>query len=377
MHLRIALHAALLLSFFSPHVLHAQDEEPQSSFEAVVTEAADVPCSDGGTGCSRLTLTGASGDFEGEPIVIETDPDDDLGGMRTSYRPGDRVILQTQEIQGERFYFISDQVRRTPLLWLALLFAAAVFAFGGWRSLRSFLGLIASFAVLLAFILPRILAGDPPLVIALLGSFVIMVLTFLLSHGLNRKTAAALAGTAGSLVLTGLLAAGFSVYARLTGTADEEMLFLLQDYPGLDTSGILLAGIIIGSLGVLDDITISQASAVFELRRANALLSARELYRRAVRIGADHIAAAVNTLVLAYAGASLPLLLLLLASPAGEPWWIFLNREMIATEIVRTLTGSIGLLAAVPLTTLIASLLAVRTPASALSGEENAHGHTH
>lgn len=364
MPLRLLASVLLTASLLAPLTTAAQEDDTQESFEARIDTVMPADCADGSAGCRTLTLTGETGTFKGESISIQTHPDDDLGGMTAAYEPGDRVIVQTQQIQSERHFFISDRVRRTPLLWLAGLFAAAVFAFGGWAAMRSFFGIIVSFAILLLFVLPRILAGDSPLVIALIGSVVIMLLTFLLSHGLNRKTVAALAGTAGSLLLTGLLAASFSVYAHLTGTADEEMLFLLQDYPDLNTAGILLAGIVIGSLGVLDDITISQSSAVFELRRANAQWSARQLYRSAVRIGSDHIAAAVNTLVLAYAGASLPLLLLLLASPAGEPWWVFLNREIIATEIVRTLTGSIGLLAAVPLTTFVASRLAVRTDES-------------
>lgn len=365
MHARLPAQLFLLLlasTSFTPLSL-AQgmiDDDEQRSFEARVDAVEPVSCSDGGTGCRRLTLTGESGMFDGERIEIETDPDDALGGMTAAYEPGDRVIVQTQRIGSERYFFISDRMRRTPLLWLAGLFAAAVFLFGGWGAMRSFLGMIATAAVLLLFILPRMLAGDPPLLVALIGSGMIMLLTFLLGHGRSLKTLAALAGTAGSLLLTGLLAAGFSAYARLTGTADEEMLFLLQDFPELNANGILLAGIIIGSLGVLDDVTIAQASVVFELREANARWSLRRLYRSAIRIGADHIAAAVNTLVLAYAGASLPLLLLLVAAPAGEPWWIFLNREMIATEIVRTLVGSIGLLAAVPLTTFFASWLASR-----------------
>ena len=188
-----------------------------------------------------------------------------------------------------------------------------------------------------------------------------MLCTLTFAHGLQPKTWAALGGTLGSLILTGVLATLFSAVAHLTGFADEATLYLLNDFPSLNAQGLLLAGIIIGTLGVLDDITIAQASAVFELHAANATLTAQSLYRRALRIGNDHIAAAVNTLILAYAGSSLPLLLLLSGGHSRENWLTVINREAIATEIIRTLVGSIGLLAAVPFTTFLASRLAVRT----------------
>lgn len=345
----------------------------EQSFEATIKRIAPAACEDGETGCSAITVKSNDPAFGSEDIVILSSPNDSLGSQKPVYAPGGRVIVQTQEINGVQQYFISDVVRRPTLLWLGVLFIAAVFLFGGFAALRSFIGMIVSFIILIAFILPRILAGDPPLLIALIGSLIIMIGTFLICHGWNRKTLAAFSGTVASLIVTAILAAGFSVYALITGTADEEMLFLLTDYPNLNTRDIFLAGIIIGSLGVLDDITISQSSAVFELRKANPKMTARELYKSAYRIGADHIAAAVNTLVLAYAGTTLPLLLLLIGVSAGESWWIFMNREMIAQEILRTLVGSIGLLAAVPITTFMASWLAVRTPVSTI----HEHGHHH
>jgi uncharacterized membrane protein len=364
--------SALLIASLLPFTASAQTDE-QSSFEARVERMEPKLCEDGSEGCFHVVMTGTSGPFDGQTISTDTAPQEDLGGKRLPFEEGDSVIVQTQEFNGERTFFISDVVRRTPLMWLGVLFVIAVFLFGGISALRSFLGLIISFGMLIFFIIPRILAGDPPLLIAIIGSLVIMIVTFLICHGWNRKTIAAFGGTAASLVLTGLLASAFAAYAKLTGTADEEMLFLMAEYPTLNTTGILLAGIIIGTLGVLDDITISQASAVFELRGANPLWGWRELFRSAYRIGADHIAAAVNTLVLAYAGTTLPLLLLLIGVSAGESWWTFLNREMIATEIVRTLVGSIGLLAAVPLTTFIASVLAVRTNSAKLPTHNHAH----
>jgi len=363
MHRRFASGVLMIHILCSAVPALAQESGEQESFEARIEKRTEVPCESGSTGCLRLTLEGTSGTFDNETIVIGVDPGNGINVTALTYEVGQRVIVQTQENNGQRVFFISDAVRRPVLLWLTLLFVAAVFAFGGFAAFRSFLGMIISFGVLFFFILPQILRGGSPLTITIIGSIVIMLVTFLVCHGWKKKTLAALGGTTASLLLTGLLAYVFAKWAVLTGTADEEMLFLLSDFPNLNAQGILLSGIIIGTLGVLDDITISQASAVFELKSANPRLSMIDLFWRAYRIGSDHIAAAMNTLVLAYAGTSLPLLLLIVGVPAGESLLLTINREMIAIEIVRTLVGSIGLLAAVPLTTLLASFLAVRSPA--------------
>ncbi len=359
---------------FMPVIGLAQDADEQESFEAIINSMTPVLCSDGSSDCTDVLLTGTSGSFDGESFTVQITPLDTLGGRSPTYETGDRVIVQTQIISGARQYFLSDLVRRGPLLWLVVAFILSVWLFGGLRALRSFVGMAVSLGILFAFILPRILAGDSPALIAFVGSVIIMIVTFALSHGWNKKSIAALIGTCASLLLTVILAWLVSSYAKLTGTADEEIFFLLADYPALNTSGILLAAIIIGTLGVLDDVTIAQSSAVFELRGANPRWNARQLYKSALRIGADHIAAAVNTLILAYAGTALPLLLLLVGVQSGESVWMFLNREAIATEIARTLVGSIGLLAAVPLTTWIAASLAVRTDVSNID-DNRVHHH--
>lgn len=353
-------HSIFTLSLFLLITPVFAQESDQYSFEAEILGISKVACESGELLCDRLSVRAETGPREGQELSVVHDPSDDLSNQNMTFTSGMSIIIQAQEMNGEQIYFVSDVVRRTPIIWLAFLFVAAVFFFGGLGAMRSFLGMAASIAILLFVIIPLILSGYSPLLVTFAGSLLIMVVTFLLCHGWNQKTIAAFLGTGGSLIITIILAAGFSAYARLTGTADEEMLFLLSDFPSLDTRGILLAGIIIGTLGVLDDITISQSSAVFELRKANNRMTAAELYKSAYRIGSDHIAAAVNTLVLAYAGTALPLLLLLVGVSAGESWWTFLNREMIAEEIVRTLIGSIGLLAAVPLTTWIAAALAAQ-----------------
>jgi uncharacterized membrane protein len=206
-------------------------------------------------------------------------------------------------------------------------------------------------------VIPGILSGYSPLWISIWGSLAILTTTIYVAHGINYKATIALAGTALSLLLTGLLAVGCISFFRLSGLANEDASTLAILSQGrIDASGLLLGSIIIGGLGVLADVTVGQASSVFELREANVRLSMEELFRRGMNVGRDHAAATVNTLVLAYAGASLPLLIIL--STQSEAFSSLLNREFMATEIVRTLVASIGILAAVPITTGLAAMAA-------------------
>ncbi len=371
-HLRVSVllfSSVVALSFASAQAPETHEE----SVEARVTEVLPATCGSDNHACFLLKLIGTSTTVDGRNFDSVFDPQSFLGADDWTFKTGDRVIVQKQTIDGEERFYVSDIVRRPILLWLFFLFFIVVVGFGGLSALKSFLGMAVSFVILFAFILPAILSGTSPVIASTVGALAIMTVTLVLSHGLHPKTFAALAGTGISLLCTALLAILFSSWSRLFGLADENVTFLLGTYPDMDSRGLLLAGIIIGALGVLDDLTISQASAVFELRRANHSLSPRELYKRAINIGRDHISAAVNTLILAYAGASLPLLLLLTSSPI-EPWWILINREVIATEIIRTLVGSIGLLIAVPSTTALASLLVHRLPKRYLEDE---HGHAH
>jgi uncharacterized membrane protein len=209
-----------------------------------------------------------------------------------------------------------------------------------------------SFAVLFTFILPRILAGSNPVGSTIIGSLLIVPVTFVLSHGLNKKTGVAIVGTVIALTATGVLSNIFVNAVKLSGFASEEAGFLVSLKGMINMKGILLASIIIGALGVLDDITISQSAIVFELKEANRKMMFGELYRRAMNIGQDHISSIVNTLVLVYTGAALPLLLLFINNP--HPFREIINYEIIADEAVRTLVGSIGLMLAVPITTFIA-----------------------
>ncbi len=269
---------------------------------------------------------------------------------------GDKVVLAYIPDAGEGVaqYAIIDHQRGQPLLLMLGLAALVIVAFGRWRGLTALVGLGVSFAILLLFVIPAILAGEPPLLVAIVGSSAIMFAVLYLTHGINVHTSVAILGTLASLIITGLLAAAFTATTHLTGFGNEETLYLSILQQNVDMRGILLAGIIIGALGVLDDLTVTQATTVAEL--AQSPMSRLDLYRSATRIGRAHVASAVNTIVLAYAGASLPLLLLVAAS--GQPVSEVVTSQFIAQEIVRSAVGTIGLVAAVPITTALAALVA-------------------
>jgi uncharacterized membrane protein len=296
------------------------------------------------------------GTFQGAELEVEYGTLSMTSAARL-FGPGDRVLLEhVRTLDGEDIFGLADYVRAGPLLWLTLLFAAATVLLSGWQGVRSLLGMGVSLAVIVGFIVPQILAGKNPVFIAILGSVVMMAVGLYLVYGWGSKTHVAVAGLFLSLVVTGLLAVWFVGWTRLSGFGAEEAGFLRIAGVQIEPRGLLLAGIIIGTLGALDDIAVGQASSIFELSKANPSLGWGELLRRGMVIGRDHIAAMVNTLLLAYVGAALPLVLMF--SVYAESLGITLNREIIAEEVVRTLVGSLGLLAGVPLTSLIAALAA-------------------
>ncbi|MFD7922976.1 YibE/F family protein [Streptomyces sp. NPDC059740] len=269
---------------------------------------------------------------------------------------GERVVTayEPSAPKGLR-YSVTDVNRRTPLALLAGIFALAVVVVGRLRGVMALVALAVSFLVLALFVLPAILQGSDPLLVAVVGASAIMLIALYLCHGLSARTSVAVLGTLVSLVLIGLLGSDFLTRSALTGNTDDNTGLIHHLYPSIDMSGLLLAGVIIGSLGVLDDVTVTQTSAVWELHEADPAMNWRGLYRAGIRIGRDHIASVVNTLVLAYAGAALPLLLLFTVAQSGVG--TVANSELVAEEIVRTLVGSIGLVASVPVTTALAALV--------------------
>ncbi|MFJ8645237.1 YibE/F family protein [Streptomyces sp. NPDC093546] len=301
--------------------------------------------------CAKATVEVTTGKDKGRTFVEVVQPDsprqlDEGQGVVVAYAPDAPRDLQ---------YSVTDVDRRIPVALLAGVFALAVVAVGRMRGLMALTALALSFLVLTLFILPAILQGSNPLVVAVVGSSAIMLMALYLCHGLTARTSVAVLGTLISLLLIGLLGSAFIGWASLTGNTDDYTGLIHGLYPNIDMSGLLLAGVIIGSLGVLDDVTVTQTSAVWELHQADPSMGPRALYRAGIRIGRDHIASVVNTLVLAYAGAALPLLLLF--SIAQSSVGTVANSEIVAQEIVRTLVGSIGLVASVPVTTALAALV--------------------
>jgi uncharacterized membrane protein len=307
----------------------------------------------------RLNLRLLEGYLAGREVEVEHGL---LGFTNESrrFKPGDRVLVQrARGLESEDSFLVTDYVRTAPMLWLTLLFVAATLLLSGWQGVRSLLGMGVSLLVIAGFIVPQILSGRAPVLVAIGGSVVMMGISLYLVYGWNRKTHVAVAGLFVSLVLTGVLALWSVSWTRLSGFGAEEASFLQAAGFQIDTRGLLLAGIIIGTLGALDDIAVGQSSTIFEVHKASPALGWRALFGHGMSVGRDHIAAMVNTLLLAYVGAALPLLLLF--SVFSEPLAITLNREIVAEEIIRTLVGSLGLLAGVPLTTALAAFVARRS----------------
>lgn len=341
--------------------IQAQTNPNEETVEARVIAVLDEGVLDQGgiqLPYQRLRLEILTGSRAGRAVEVDYGTQG-FASSEVMYRADDRVLV-TQLIRpdGGEVFFITEPDRLGALLALGLLFVAAIVAVSRWKGVRSLIGMAVSLYVITQFILPMILAGRDPVLVSIIGAFGLLSVTQYLIYGWSTKTHAAIFGILLSLIITGTLASIFVEAARFTGFGAEEVGFLQAALGSINPRGLLLAGILIGAIGVLDDLTISQASAVFELARANPSYGVRELYRRAMNIGQDHIASTVNTLVLAYVGASLPLLLLFAIYP--QPFGQIINREFVAEEVVRTLVGSLGLVAAVPLTTLIACVLTGR-----------------
>lgn len=283
------------------------------------------------------------------------------------------VLLKNTDVDGEVEYYIADSYRLPALAYIGVFFLGIAVLFGRWRGFTAILGMVVSIIILATFIIPRILHGSSPLGMSVIGAVMIAIISLYLAHGFNRNATVALASTLMTLGLAIGLAWLFVTVSRLSGVGSEDA-FYLQFGPleSLNLKGLLLGGIIIGALGVLDDITTAQTAAVAEIHAADPTLPPRELIRRGLRVGREHIASLVNTLVLAYAGTSFPLLLLFTVN-AQVPLWVVLNGEFIAEEVIRTLVGSSALVLAVPISTALAARF-VRLPKRAAPTQPPARG---
>lgn len=301
------------------------------------------------------------GSLKGEVIQVKNSAAGfDLSKFTYSeYEVGDKLKIGVTDSENQQIFSIDGQVKRDGLLVLTLIFIFVVLVVGKvWGGL-SIAVLFVSFLVIFKFIIPSIIDGMNPILAAVIGSIIIVPTTFYISHGLNKKTHVGVATTFIALIITGFLAIYFVNATYLTGFASEEAGFLQVERSGsIDIKGLLLAGIIIGTLGILDDVTIGKASTVEQLKKANKKMSMMELYKNGMNVGQDHISSMVNTLVLVYSGSALPLLLMFFGSQ--KTFVDILEFELIAEEIVRMLVSSIGLVLSAPMATILAAYVFTR-----------------
>jgi uncharacterized membrane protein len=329
--------------------------------------------------CARVMIRVRSGPDEGQLAgftIGETTEDIrvSVGDRIRVFRLPGAASASAGGVRLDRYGF-SDYERQRPLAWLTVIFCLVVVAAGRLRALRALVGLGLSLLIVVWFVVPAILDGGDPVGVALAGALAVMFVTIPLAHGLGAKAVAAMLGTAAAIGLTALLASIATDAVHLTGISSDEASYLHAIAGDLSLQGLLLAGMIIGALGVLDDLTVSQASTVMALRRASPQLSTRRVIHEALDVGHDHIAATVNTLVLAYVGASLPVLLIF--SLGGWSFGQAINTEAVAEQVVAMIVGSIGLIAAVPITTWLAAVIASELPPESLAGSTHEHAHEH
>lgn len=318
-----------------------------------------------------------TGPMAGQTVTVSVTTADSTNS--SMYRIGDQVIVTQNMNPGataENAYLITDFVRRDPLWILGILFAVIVVIVGRWKGFWSLLALFVSFGILVKVTLPLMILGWNPILVSILTAGLVLPINFYLAHGWSYKTHLAILSTILILVVTSFLGQFFIERTHLTGLSSDEAGFLLVEKPGIiNLKGLILAGIIVGGLGILDDITVSQTSIVFEMKKANSKLSTLALYRHGMNIGQDHISSMVNTMVLVYASTALPLLLLF--SDSSRSLSELMNYEIIAEEIVRTLVGSIGLILAAPIATALAAVVVGKNwvPEKELKTEET-HSHS-
>ncbi len=289
--------------------------------------------------------------------VIEIRVGGDFQNNSIKYKPGDKILVMEtiSQIDGkeEVSYYISDFDRTPALLLLTIIFIVITLIIGKTSSLRAFGGLIITILCVFGVMIPLIISGKNPVIVTILVGIFLVPITFVITHGANKKTFIAILGTLVALLLSGVFATIFVKATYITGLGMEESFFIqTQSDVKINITDLIIGGIVISLLGVLDDVTITQASIVEQLRSTGSRLSSIQLYEKAMNVGKDHISSMINTLVLAYAGASIPLLLIFSLSNSDTSYVI--NLEIVSVEIVRTLVGSIGLLLAIPLTTLFA-----------------------
>lgn len=341
-----------LLFWGLPAVAQVLHQELQETVKAEVLEIVDEYQRDiMGTGAQvqiqQLRVELLEGQKEGYVANLENE--------LVTLEVGDVIFVnRLQTIDGVEYFIFKDIERRPQLMWVTGLLILLVIIFAGWQGIRALISVSFSIAAIIFLLVPALLAGHSPALTSLAISAVILAVTLFFTHGIKPRVVIAFLGTFSAVLITCLIAWLSVDWLKLTGFGSDASVYLNFSTGGtLDISGLLLGSIIIGLLGVLDDVSITQASVVQELRGANRELTFIELYRRAIRVGRDHVGSLVNTLALAYVGAALPLVLLFARTDAS--FFTSLNQEVVAAEVLRIVVGSIGLVLAVPFTTVMAA----------------------
>jgi len=356
---KLFLYYFIFIFLFLPVFVLAQnsDEIFKAEVVEILQEKEFIGKNNLKTHQQNIKLKGLEEEWHDKEIIFQGINDYQV--MKSNnYKVGDKVLVAfSPGPEGEEIYYITDYIRHPSLYWLVLIFVLLVALIGKWKGLRALIGLLASFFIIMKIIIPKILTGSNPLAISIFGSILILLIVVYLTEGISKKSHLAVLSVTLSLIIVGVLSVIFTNISKLTGFAQEEAMFLIDFGKSMiNFKGLLLAGIIIGTLGVLDDAVISQIVSVEQIKKANLDLSQKQVYKKTMKIGVSHMSSMINTLFLVYAGASLPLLLLF---TINEPPFLtfnqIINNEIIAIEIVRTLAGSIGLILSIPIATFLAS----------------------
>lgn len=368
---------AVLASFFlSPHSLADHSSVAPLSetlFRAKVLDVRgagkeEVPGADRTSVYQDLTVQIVSGEREGESVFVRND-----GAVM--FAEGDRLyihLLEPHEQGGESLWYVGEPDRKAVLLWMAAAFILVTVLTAGMAGVRALVALAGSFVIILFGLVPALSAGFPPAITCTVLAVFVLAFAMIVTHGANRLTFTALAGSMAALIVAATVAEIAVSLARLSGFVSDETVFLnLASGGALNLTGLLLGGILIGIVGALNDVSVSQVHTVAEIRYANPSLSKIDLFRRAMRVGREHMGAVVDTLPLAYTGTALPLLLLFAGSSA--PFLFIVNREIFSAEILRILAGGIGLM----LSGVVATLLAVLVVSKKTAAHPSTHTHHH
>lgn len=351
----------IILFLLFPLFVFAQTESNDTYFKAEVEKvtAQEENILPDGTEVTQqnLLLKGSEGRYEGKEVEFNGIGGFDVVG-KNIYKEGDKVlVVESFDAEGNSVFYVTDYVRTGAMFWLAIIFVLSILIIGKFKGLRSIISLVLTFVVIIKYIIPQILSGADPIIVTIIGSFLILLIIIYVTEGFQKLSHISIVSIFFSLLITVFVSWFFVELAKLTGVFSEDISYLANiGGDVINFKGLLLAGIIIGTLGVLDDVVIAQVATTEEINKANPALSRKEVFARSYKVGVSHIASMTNTLFLAYAGVSLPLLILFLSGKSAFMSWAqIMNNEAIATEIVRTLSGSIGLILAVPIATLIAT----------------------